>query len=191
MRTLPVPPFLTRYAFGGGKAKPPAESMVWLRIALGEKSDEAMQLPHEMLNALYGEVMWYGPAAYEITQFLTCLEECEYQAVALQSALMDVSHLGPREMETAIKRWLDDIPVDCGQLLAHLMHESLEATRSWKNEQYGEAATLVCLFLTGQHLFPENLVLKCIPYMDSVNAVLQLAGMRHLAGNFADATSND
>lgn len=164
----------------------------WLTIAYGhDEAQAAMLLPESLREELYGDVLWFGPAADELNRFAYRMAEANPVGTTnnlIEDALWNVHHklnaVGQSStggfIQMSIHSWSNHtgceiLKVQFMNLDEHSLH------RAW---QTNNAMSLMCWFITGQYLFSDELIRECEPYLADVEYVLDLLELPHLQGKW-------
>lgn len=180
----------------------------YLQHAYGD--DEAflaMQLPAELREHLYRSVLVFGPAAEQITQFSEKHKDLELRKDAGSNHIATIAMrnmLGSLGKQTQIEQTCGDRKITIAASIIQWStsngHDALEGQLAFLADEpsvfphdefmntYRRLGLYhVYWFLTGQHLFPQELVETCAPQASRVNYILAAAGMPSLKGKLAAA----
>lgn len=155
-----------------------------LSIVVGaEETAQAMQLSSELRLALYGEVLQYGPAASQIRLLLEgAIRRAPYFADTRDPIFLLGENGVVGRCEFFITSWFEKI--NYGDLL----HQFNSLSHRFPSPQRRAGIRLLMLFLTGQHMFPSELIESSLQdAIPVVNGALVSLGLEPLAGNFVSA----
>lgn len=177
----------------------------WLTAALGEaEAEQVLLLPKELQKELYGNILQYGPAASEVEsllsqarnhvlkedaaakQFLVFAQAICDEALTRESILTG----NEDEIELLIKNWMKDFGKGSqdfrkyNKLYDDFYYSAhMTISEDWWGLDAGLRVSF--WFLTGQHVFSDELTEKCMRCVPQVNALLTYAGMPELSGKLA------
>lgn len=179
---------------------PAGESVeLWLRIAYGDSEAEAaMLLPPSLREELYGDVLWFGPAADELNLFAYQMAEANparEKNDAIEDALWNVHNklnavgsTGPGQFaQMSIHLWANEAGCD----ILKIQFMNLDEHSIYREWQTNNAMSLVCWFVTGQYLFSDDLIQECQPYLADVEYVLDLLELPHLRGKWLGVKASE
>lgn len=188
------------------KAPAPAGAAAahWLALALGkDESRKAMQLPTEIRESLYGDVLWYGPAASQIADFIAALANTkgsnmvwnQLEWLVWDSQLTYTVHLPYMQhsevlsLEVLLRQWVDY------NSLQGLYNQFTNTVRNGvtTGNQTASATIIVLCFMTGQYLFPsakDGFLSQVSPFTKQVNTILATLGLGELGGLLSRGTTN-
>lgn len=174
----------------------------WLTAAVGEaEAEQALLLPRELQRELYGDILQYGPAAGEVKNLLSQArnhmlkndaEAKQFlvlaQAICEEALTRESIRRGNEDaIESLIKNWTKDFGKGSQDFRKYnKLYDDFyySAHMSISEDWWGLDAGLRVSFwfLTGQHVFSDELAEKCMRCVPQVNALLAYAGMPELSG---------
>lgn len=181
-----------------GKELPPRYlADAWLRMGLGDKAVEnALDVPDSLLVTLYYDILVYGPAAEVIAEIYERHQEIGdspdgdiWQIKVQELGQLMILQRSEEDFWTrrrAVTNWLKDsqLTILQGRLSSLIYSVPIELEALGRRHCYISGMEGIYWLVTGQYLFPEELVSDCAQVVTKANEVLDLLGLEPLSGHF-------
>lgn len=176
----------------------------WLHMSIGEeKTADALQLPESLIVALYHDILAYGPAAVQVAEIYDRQQEIETseEGASWQSKVeklgqfMVMDSAGERNLaaKEAIVNWSQQSKLTVMEQRFILLSNRgsgapLRQNSFERRHRYMTGLNSIYWFVTGQYLFPKQLVSECSHLVVRVNVILDALGLEPLTGTFTSLT---
>lgn len=161
-----------------------------LQAALSDAEYQtAVELPEELRTSLYPELLTYGPAYEDIQKFYSrmaatnTLEEANFTKEGVRKLGWPVVGNGAAE----VVAWSRAEKIDLSERFADLALQCAADRKivNWDRE-FTRGFVYICWLLTGQYLFPSQLVAETQPDWVLVNNALERLGLPPLTGRLSN-----